>query len=251
MLACTIKITEKGGRMKTVIDQAALRRRASLSHAASLGGLFVLLGSVAITLFRPTWTVLGSVMLFSGFALAMVGIYYANRWVKKPRPEVILDISLKGLSDAHRLYHYTRLGDHILLTPNGVVALETVNLEGVFTYQKGRWKQKFSVSRALRFIVEERLGDPASAAASSVELVKRYLMEGAPEGLESQVGATPVQALVVFTHPNAQVVAKDAPIPVAQPDKLLKKIPHPGQKMAPELYQYIRGKLDALLPSSE
>ncbi len=237
--------------MKTVVDQSALRRRASLSHAASLGGLAVLLGSVAVTFARPTWTVLSSLMLFGGFALAMVGIYYANRWVKKPRPEVILEKSLKGLSDAHRLYHYTRLGDHILLTPNGVVALETVNLEGRFTYQSGRWKQKMTITRAMRYLVEEKLGNPAAIAASSMELTKKYLQGGAPQGLESQIAAIPVQGLVVFTHPMAEVSAKDAPIPVVQPDKLLKKVPHPGQKLSPDVYQYARRKLDELLPAAQ
>lgn len=237
--------------MKTIIDRSTLQRRASLAHAASLGGLFVLLGSVAITLYRPNWTVLGTVMLVGGFVLAMVGIHYANRWVKKPRPEVVLEMALKGLSDAHRLYHYTRLGEHVLLTPNGVVTLESVNLEGSFTYQKGRWKQKFTISRALRYIVEERLGDPFASAAISVDMIKKYLREEPPAGMESLINALPVQAMVVFTHPNCQVIAKDTPIPVVQPDKLLKKIPHPGQKMSSELYQYLRGRLDALLPLSE
>jgi hypothetical protein len=202
-------------------------------------------------MFRPNWTVLGSLMLFGGFALAMVGIYYANRWVKKPRPELILEKSLKGLSDTHRLYHYTRLGDHILLTPNGVVALETVNLEGKFTYQSGKWKQKMTISRAMRYLVEEKLGDPVAAAESSMELVKRFLLGSASEDQESQVRSIPIQALVVFSHPMAQVTAKDSPLPVVQPDKLLKKIPHPGQKLDPLVYQYVRGKLDELLPAAQ
>ena len=36
----------------------------------------------------------------------MVGIYFANRWVRKPRPEESLDKALKSFDDHYRIYHY-------------------------------------------------------------------------------------------------------------------------------------------------
>ena len=38
--------------MKTVIDRQRLRRRATASHSASLGGLAVLLGAVMLSMFQ-------------------------------------------------------------------------------------------------------------------------------------------------------------------------------------------------------
>ena len=228
--------------MKTIIDRAAMRRRASLAHTASLGGLLVLLGSVAVNLWKPDLTWLSGTMLFAGGAAAMVGIYFANRWVRKPRPEDILDKSLKGLSDQHRLYHYTRYGDHLLLTPNGLVILETVNLEGQFSYQDGHWKQKMSIGRALRFFVEERLGDPNRRIQEETSVLQQYLMEGLHS--ETQI---PIQGLIVFTHPMAEVKIEQPPIPVVNPDKLSKKVPHPGSKLPPEDYQHLKSRLDALI----
>jgi Nuclease-related domain len=232
--------------MKTIIDGNSLARRARIAHTASLGGLLVLLGSVAISLWKPNLQVLSSIMLFGGFAVAVLGIAYANRWVKKPRPEFILDQSLKGLSDQHRMYHYTPLGDHILLTPNGVVVLETVNLEGQFTYLDGKWKQKMSIGRALRYIVEEKLGNPTAEAQTQVQSMENYLQEKLPG--ETKV---PVQALVVFSHPLASVKVDKSPLPVVQPEKLAKKVPHPGSKLPPEVYQQAREALDRLVPVSE
>lgn len=231
--------------MKSVIDQPALNRRARIAHAASLGGLLVLLGSVAVSLWKPDWTLLSSFMLFGGFVVSILGIAYANRWVKKPRPEFVLDQALKGLSDQHRLYHYTPLADHLLLTPNGVIVLETVNLEGQFTYQAGKWKQKMSLGRAMRYIVEEKLGDPIAQALGQAEAIASYLQGKLPEG-----SRVPVQALVVFTHPLALVKTDKAPIPVVIPEKLARKLPHPGVKLPPELYQLVRQQLDSLLPTS-
>ena len=230
--------------MKTIIDHDSLSRRARLAHIASLGGLLVLLASVAVSLWNPAWSVLSSAMLFGGFAVSVLGIAYANRWVKKPRPEFILDQSLKSLSDQHRLYHYTSLGDHILLTPNGVVVLETVNLEGQFTYLDGKWKQKMTMGRALRYIVEEKLGNPTAEAQAQTQALEKYLGEHLPDGTH-----LPVHSLVVFSHPLASVKADKSPMPVVQPDKLAKKVPHPGNKLAPEVYQLAREALDRLLPA--
>lgn len=229
--------------MKIIIDQPALRRRASLAHTASLGGLLVLLGSVALSLWKPTWSTISMLLLIAGFATSVVGIAYANRWVKRPRPEQVLGQALKGLSDQHRLYHYTRLGEHLLLTPNSLVVIETVPLEGLFSYKDGRWKQKLSISRATRFFVEERLGDPIQRAQSSTAAVQEYLEAGLPEGTHF-----PVQAVVVFTHPLAQVQADSLPAPVIPPEKLHKKLPRPAAKLDAAVYQHARERLDALLP---
>jgi hypothetical protein len=232
--------------MKIILDQPALRRRASLAHAASLGGLLILLGSVALSLWKPTWSTISAVLLFAGFAVSVGGIAYANRWVKRPRPEQVLGLALKGLSDQHRLYHYTRCGDHLLLTPNSVIAIESVPLEGLFIYKDGRWKQKMSLSRATRFFVEERLGDPILRAQSSAATVKAYLQADLPA--ETTI---PVQAVVVFTHPYAQVQVDSPPVPVIPPDRLLKKLPRPAAKLDPIVYQHARQRLDALLPGSQ
>lgn len=229
--------------MKIIADQLALRRRARLSHAASLGGLLILLASVALSMWKPELSTLSTVILFVGGATSMLGIYFANRWVKRPRPEDILNEALKGLSDQHRLYHYTRLGEHLLLTPNGVVVLETINLEGRFTYLDGRWRQKLNLGRALRYIVEEKLGNPAAQAQQQIDNLAAYLQEGLPPGTK-----IPLQALIVFTHPLAEIKVDKSPIPVVQPDKLLKKVPHPGVKLPTDIYQHLRQRLDALLP---
>ena len=136
--------------MKVIIDQEAIRRRARLSHAASLGGLLAILASVAISLWKPQWSTLTAVILVFGFAISVTGIYYANRWVKKPRAEDVLNEAFKSLSDQYRLYHYALPCDHVLLMPNGIAVLATVNLEGQFTYRDGKWRQKITPGRAMR-----------------------------------------------------------------------------------------------------
>ena len=122
--------------MKSLIDTRRVARRARLSNIASVTGLLALLASVLVPLFWPGYMAYAYGLMVAGLGVSMTGIYFANRWVKKPRPEVSLDAALKSLSGAHRLYHYPSLPcDHVLLTPNGLVVLETVNLASHFTYK--------------------------------------------------------------------------------------------------------------------
>lgn len=227
--------------MKIIIDKQKVSRRARLANVASLGGMLVLLGSVLLPLVRPETAALGIPMMFAGMLVAMVGIYFANRWIKKPRPEDRLDATLKTLNDSYQLFHYPDLPcDHVLLTPNGVVVLETVNLDGRFSYREGRWKEKMTLSRALRWIVEEHLGNPARSALAEAADLQRRFAERLPGGVD-----IPVKAVVVFTHPGAQVELVDEPgAPVVKVEKLKKVVVEKGKRLSPEAYEGVQAVLE-------
>jgi hypothetical protein len=228
--------------MKVILDRERLRRRATASHAASLGGMLTMLGSVALALFAPRWVSLASLLLVLGFAIATTGIYFANRWVRKPRPEDVLDQALKGLDDRHRLYHYylPHGPSHLLLGPTGVVVLETRSGDGYFELREGRWRQKITLGKALRFFVEEPLGDPIAEARQRVEQVEAALAARVEGG--AQVPVTPV---VVFTHPAAVLQAKGASLPVCQPKQLRGQLPKNRQPLPAPVLDGVRAFLDA------
>lgn len=219
--------------MKSIIDAPKVTRRARFANIASLSGLLTLLASTLLPYFVPRSQLIASVLLLLGLFTAMVGIYFANRWVRKPRPEAVLDAELKSLSNSYRLYHYThKAADHLLLTPFGVTVLETVNLEGRFVYRNGRWREYMRLGRAIRYIVEEHLGDPIKAALSAQEYLKREFTQKL-EGGE----AIPVNAIVVFTHPRCVLELDETPIPVVKADHLKRIIPQKGTKLPEPLYQ--------------
>jgi len=227
--------------MRIIIDQEKLNRRASLSHAASLGGLLILLSSVAISLWKPELSTLTAVMLFAGFTISVVGIFYANRWVKKPRPENVIDQALKGLSNQYWIYHYLLPCDHVLLTPSGLVVIETCNLEGKFSYRKGKWRQKLTFGRAMRFFVEEKLGNPITRAQFIAQIMKDNL--GAQDFYGSNI---PVHAVVVFTNPFAEINIENSPIPVCFPAKLSNRLPKRTPKLPENDYLKVREYLNSM-----
>ncbi len=225
--------------MKSIIDAGKVARRARFANLASLSGLLVLLASTLLPYFVPRAQIIASILLVVGLFTAMVGIYFANRWVRKPRPEAVLDAELKSLSNSYRLYHYThKVADHLLLTPYGVTVLETVNLEGRFVYRNSRWREYMRLGRAIRYIVEEHLGDPIKAAFSAQEHLRREIRKKI-EGGET----VPIDAVVVFTHPRCVLELEETPIPVVKAEHLKRTIPQKGTKLPETLYQRLQAYL--------
>lgn len=207
--------------MKSIIDRQKINSRALVSNVMSIGGLLLLLASVLLPLFLPGFANLAFVLLVVGLGSAMVGIYFANRWVRKPRPEDRLDKALKSLNDSCHIYHYPSLPcDHVLLTPCALVIMETVALSGAFTYRHGKWKESMSIGRGLRYIVEEHLGDPIRAARAAEGFLRNQL-----QLKQINIEHLPIKPLVVFTHPAVQLDIEGAAIPVVMADKLRRQIP--------------------------
>ncbi len=231
--------------MKPYIDRQKVNTRAALANLASVGGLILLLASVLLPLFLPALASLALTLLIAGGVIAMVGIYFANRWVRRPRPEESLDKALKSFDDKYRLYHYPALPcDHILLTPGGVIAMEVVNLGGSFSYRNGKWKEAMTIGRALRYMVEPRVGNPLVVAAELTEDIRGWLRE--------QVGAAvtvPVKALTVFTHPLAELDIEASAFPACKIEKLRKQVALPAGRLAPEVYEKIASAFERLTVS--
>ncbi len=219
--------------MKVFINRQKVNTRARLSNLASIGGLVLLLASVVVPLVIPSWSGSAYVLMIVGMGVAMIGIYFANRWVRKPRPEDSLSKALKSFDDHYRIYHYSHLPcDHVILTPTGVVILEVYNIGGSFTYHQGHWKEAMTVGRALRYIVEERVGNPI-ALMQQIEIDLKDL-------LEKELGpgiSVPIKSIVVFTHPAVELNVKGAPIPVCKVDKLRKQIPLQAPRLMPDVYE--------------
>jgi hypothetical protein len=229
--------------MKIYIDRQKTKTRAQAANIASIGGLLLLLVSVAIPLFMPNWSGITSVVMVIGAGGAMVGIYLANRWVRRPRPEESLDKALKAFDDSYHIYHYPSSlpCEHILLTPGGLLALEVVNLNGSFAYRDGRWREAMTIGRALRYIVEERVSDPVILAQSMIQEMNDRLEREFTGKVTAQV-----RALTVFTHPAVELEIDRGPIPACKIDKLRKQAAIPGAKLAPEAYDKISSYLESL-----
>jgi hypothetical protein len=98
-----------------------------------------------------------------------------------------------------------------------------------------------TLGRALRYVVEEHLGDPVKSACSEAELIEKQL-----NGRVDEKSQLAVQPVVVFTHPVSAVELDNPPIPVIKADKLKKAVTKKTSRLSPEVYTEISQWLEEI-----
>ncbi len=231
--------------MISIADRPQLKFRSTFANSLSVGGLAMLLLSIVLPYFKPEFGLIASLLMLGGMVIAFIGIYFANRWVRKPRPEESLDIALKKFPNSYRLYHYSDLPcNHILLSPYGVMLFHTINWEGTFTYKKGHWRELINFGRAIRYLLEQHLGNPTNSA-----LKIEQGMQGFFKNLLGENDTLRIQSVIVFLHFKAKLDIENPPMPVCMVDALKKQIPSKGERLPEALYQQIQSALDERYPS--
>jgi hypothetical protein len=174
--------------------------------------------SLALALILP-WVVLPV-----GFISTLTSVRMTNLWVRKPRPEDAIREGLKGMNKRSILYNYYHFpARHVLVTPFGVFAMITRYQEGHFVVQGDRWKTAGGAFRWIsRNFRRDDIGRPNEEAIRAANHVKGLLASTAPN--------VPVQPLIIFVDPRAQVDIVDPTVPVLYADS----------KREPNLRDYLR-----------
>jgi hypothetical protein len=189
--------------MRVTVNEDFIRRRAKIARWTTLVGLGVLfLGLIAS--FNEAYYYWSLPALVIGFLLANVSGFNSSRYVKEPRPDQLLAKSLRGFDNTYHLFNYTALIPHVLLTPSRVYAMLVKPQEGVIHQRGKRWRRDFSLRRIFFFFGEEAVGNPPREAVASAERLQSALDDAFGDESPS------VEPLVVFTHPNAQLVLAES-----------------------------------------
>ena len=205
--------------MKVLTNEKLIKRNGRLGQIATFSGLLVLVGGMFVSFRYPNFSAFAWVALLIGFALSQIGLYFGNRWGRRPRPDELIDQGLKGLSDQYSIYHYSSPAAHFLVGPSGLWVIMPFHQVGKIVYEKGRWKQKGGsfMQRYLRIFAQEGLGRPDMEAASEVESVFKFMKKNFPE--ETIPDPRPV---LVFTSEKAELEVEGAPL-LTIPMKKLKE----------------------------
>jgi hypothetical protein len=197
--------------MKIVINQKIIKRNARIGQYTSTGALVILGIGLFITFKMPDKIFYSLSALLLGFFLSQVGIYYGNRWGRRPRPDEILDRSLKGMGREYTIYHYATSAAHLLVGPAGIWALLPYYQTGRITYEKNRWRVKGGgfAQTYLRVFGQENLGHPDLEAGTETDAATRYLTRLLPDGTQ----IPEVKPALVFVHPKAELKVDETPLP--------------------------------------
>lgn len=177
--------------------------------------LAILIGGLALSINgNPENITYSYLALILGFMASQFGIYFSNRFGRSPRPDEKLSADLKGLDDRYSLYHYATAVSHLLVGPSGVWILMPFQQQGTITFEKGKYKQKGG-NLYLKIFAQEGLGRPDKDAQYAYEDMQKFLAK------KMDADSIPaVNAMIIFTHPKAEVKAPEAPFPTMAAEKM-------------------------------
>ena len=188
--------------MNIITNQKLLRRYTILAQVGMLGGLAVLAAGMFFSFRNPNnpyASTISLIALFFGFMLSQVGIYYSNRYARRPRPDELLNQALKGLDGRYTLFHYCSPVSHLLVGPSGIWVLEPRFQRGEISFANGRYKQKGG-NLYLKLFAQEGLGRPELEISSAKDKLTAFLTKNMPAEEIPEV-----QAALIFTHPNVKL----------------------------------------------
>jgi len=203
--------------MKIIKNEKKINRNARIGQILTIIAMLTLGLGLYITFAQPTQINLSIMALMVGFILSQIGIYFTNRWGRRPRPDELLDKALKGLDNRYSLYHYILPSTHVLVGPAGVWVLLPKHQKGTITFGKNRWRQKTRgvLMAYMKFFAQEGLGRPDLEIDSEIDSLKRYLKKEIPD-LDTPI----VNAALVFYHPDVVLQIEDATAPTLPIGKL-------------------------------
>ena len=213
--------------MRIIRNDKMIQRNSKIGAFTSLGGLVVLVVGLVVSFSKPELVSLAWGALLLGFILTQVGLYFGNRWGRKPRPDELLDAGLKGLDDRYTIYHYKSPVAHLLVGPAGIWILLPYQQAGIITYEKGRWKQKGGgfLQAYMRVFAQEGLGRPDLDIISDLDAMKKFFTKFLPD-----MDPVDIQTALVMTNDKAVIEIEDPPNPIVT----LKKIKELIRKTAKE-----------------
>lgn len=199
-----------------VTNTPLVERNARYGRWITTGSLIVILAPLAITLpslfsgkneLPTNELVLMYGALILGLVLSNVGGYFLNRWGFKYYQAVAN--ALKGTDKKYRMYNYSLPINNVLLTPYDVTVLLLKNLDGqIWADQKG-WRTNVGILRFLRYFSTEKLGNPTLDLEKEKEQLRAFIAERLGDKLNP-----PIDGLIVFTNPKAQVEITNVDLPV-------------------------------------
>ena len=203
--------------MKIISNEKLIKRNATIGQVTSLSSLVVLGVGMYLSFKDVAYFNISIGALLVGFILSQVGIYFGNRWGRRPRPDEILDAALKGLDKRYSIFHYSTPTSHLLVGPAGVWILMPRNQAGLITYDenKKRWRQKGG-NWYLKIFAQENLGRPELEINAEIKAISSYLEDHSFEDEE----VPQVQAALIFTNEKVELDADNGPAPALTDRKL-------------------------------
>jgi len=196
--------------MNIIRNDKLIRRNARIASFTTILSIAILLaGTLYFFRFQSTGIPLFAALIL-GILLSQIGMYYTNRFARKPRPDELLDQALKGLDNKFTLYHYRTPVSHLLVGPSGVWILEPKYQSGTIRYSNGRWRQKGG-NLYLKIFAQENLGRPDLEVLGDLDRMQKFLQKNLPDETVPELNSA-----LVFSNPKTIIDIPEEENPPAE-----------------------------------
>ena len=210
--------------MRVVRNVGYLKRRQRASRLMIAVGLAGLFGSIVLTFFQQLlYIYLAYAALITGFLFFNAGMQQWAKWNRRPRPDELLDSTLRRLNDRYTLVHYPDIPvgwrpEHVLVWPGGILNITTRELAGRIVVRGTRWRRLDRLFIRLLTFGGPPLGNPTLECQRQMEALRTFLEQ------RELPGAELVDGLIVFLNDQAQLEVVESPITVVSRKELLEAI---------------------------
>jgi hypothetical protein len=223
--------------MQSFVNHPFLKKRGQYARWGSYIGLGALLVGLVITGRSP---LLAYLFLLIGLLGATFGSYMANRYIREPRPDQVLENSLAELDKRYAMYHYYLSSNHVIASHYGLTVVIPRSQTGGIAYTNGHWQHKAGFRKVLQLFGEPGLGRPERDLNEEMQSVKEWVTKALPDA------DIPVNGVILFTNPKVDLQVKQAPVPAMDPGELVAYMKQ-GLKGQPTLSTATQTALRSLL----
>ncbi len=205
--------------MRLVRNNGYLKTRKKFARLAAFGGFVMLIASVALTFFIPALFIPGYILLILGFITFNMGMQQTTKWSRHPRPDEILDDTLRRLNDRFTLIHFPSIGkgkpEHVLVYPGGLVVITTREVQGKVSVDGNKWHRSGGRIWSLIGMSGPQLGNPTYDNQHDQEFLQTLLKD------RDLPGEDAIDGIVAFLNPRAELQVGTTDITVVTTEALL------------------------------
>lgn len=241
--------------MRIVTNEAYVKRRALIGSLGTAAGFVVLIVGMYESLQAPTHPeqyFIPWIALAIGIVVLNIGKYHALRYGTRPRIDQALAQALKGLDSRCQLFNFVPdlPVEHLLVTPNAVIVLETRPFFGEVIHEGDRWSRPWNPQGLFQRFSEGGLGNPTIEAKRDGEAVQKLLREKLGEEMAATIVVLPI---IVMSNPRLKLRLDNPEVPVVMLTDLrgaIRKLEE-GQKMRPDVQRQLGRALQWEAPPEE
>ena len=199
--------------MRIIANESKIERRAKIGEIAPFAGLIVLVLATVLIFARPEWMWGTLALVWVGLLISLTGGYLGDRYVGAQAHHKRVPESLKGFDDDFVLLMYSASVPFVFVEPGGINVVTVKSQAGEVRYEDERWRHNQKLGWLRRFAGQESLGRPDKLARAEVEVLEGTLNDHLADFDDVAVQDIPIRPVVVFTHPDVQLQAEEAPVP--------------------------------------